>query len=232
MKRVTTQEATCTEDGHTDGEVCSVCGKKTYTVIPAFGHDTETVQGYAATCTENGLTDGIECMRCGEWIQAQQTIQKTGHHWETYNGNDVEAGNHAATCTEPGLENQYCTNCGDRRSVTSDPLGHVKVVDVEAKDAKCFEDGCTEGWHCSRAGCNYRVESQTINMIGSHSYVARDAKEPTCTEGGWWPYDECTVCGDVFNVIPRDPLGHEFEDASTGEQLPTCARCGAVNPNY
>ena len=50
--------ATCTEDGYTGDEVCTVCQEvvKKGEVIPALGHKTQLVGAKAATCTEDGYT--------------------------------------------------------------------------------------------------------------------------------------------------------------------------------
>ena len=76
--------ATCTEDGLTDGEKCSVCNEwlTKQEVIPAKGHQKEVVKGYAATCTKEGLTDGEKCSVCGEWITKQEVIKAKGHTFE------------------------------------------------------------------------------------------------------------------------------------------------------
>jgi len=115
---LTGKAATCTEDGLTDGAVCSVCGKtiQEQEPIPAPGHTDETVPGKAATCTEDGLTDGTVCSVCGETIQEQEPIPAPGHDWMD------------ATCTEPAK----CSVCGEVKK--GDPA-YVLVNSVdELKD--------------------------------------------------------------------------------------------------
>ena len=233
MVSVKVKEPTCTEAGHSGGNQCSVCGKADYETYPALGHVLVSEEGYPATCTEDGLTEGAWCERCEQWITPQTVISRLGHNWVTYDGADVAAGNHEATCTESCYINQICTRCEERRVDTSVPaLGHIEVVDVEAKPALCMENGCTKGWHCSRPGCGYVEESQTINMIGYHSYEPHDGKEPTCQEGGYFPYEVCSVCGDVFNYIPREAVDHKFTD-DNDNPLEYCAYgCGTHNPNW
>ena len=74
---------TCTANGLTDGEKCSVCGTVTVTqtTISALGHTEITVAGKAATCTASGLTDGKKCSVCGTVIVTQVTITAYGHNW-------------------------------------------------------------------------------------------------------------------------------------------------------
>ena len=62
------KEATCTEDGLTEGKHCSVCKEviKKQEVIPATGHKVVVDQGKKATCTEDGLTEGKHCSVCND----------------------------------------------------------------------------------------------------------------------------------------------------------------------
>ena len=75
-------EATCTENGLTDGAHCKLCNSilAERNVIPAKGHTPITDKGYPANCTEDGLTDGTHCADCGSIITEQQIIP-AGHHY-------------------------------------------------------------------------------------------------------------------------------------------------------
>ena len=74
------KDATCTEDGLTEGKVCTVCGETTaeQTVIPATGHKEaapikENV--IAATDSENGSYDlVIYCENCGAELSREPII--------------------------------------------------------------------------------------------------------------------------------------------------------------
>ena len=72
---------TCEEDGailYTDKNHPD----KTRTeIIPALGHQPETIPGTEPTCTETGLTDGEQCAVCGEILKAQETIPALGHDY-------------------------------------------------------------------------------------------------------------------------------------------------------
>ena len=52
------REATCTEEGLTEGKKCSVCGEilVAQQKDPAKGHTEVKIPGKEATCTETGLT--------------------------------------------------------------------------------------------------------------------------------------------------------------------------------
>ena len=78
------KEATCTEDGLTEGKHCSVCNEviKKQEVIPATGHKIVVDQGKKATCTEDGLTEGKHCSICNKIIKKQEIIPALGHDFK------------------------------------------------------------------------------------------------------------------------------------------------------
>ena len=78
------QNATCTENGLSDGVWCSACGEilVAQEEIPALGHTEEVLAGQNATCTENGLSDGVWCPTCGEILVAQEEIPAPGHTFQ------------------------------------------------------------------------------------------------------------------------------------------------------
>ena len=57
-------EATCTEPGRTEGVVCEVCDQEQYTVIPALGHDYESVVTSPVSSVYSYITH--TCVRCGD----------------------------------------------------------------------------------------------------------------------------------------------------------------------
>ena len=70
------KEATCTEDGYTGDEVCTVCGEivKQGETIPATSHKTELRNAKEATCTEDGYTGDEVCTVCGETVKKGEVI--------------------------------------------------------------------------------------------------------------------------------------------------------------
>ena len=76
--------ATCTEDGYTGDEVCTICQEvvKKGEVIPALGHKTQLVGAKAATCTEDGYTGDEVCTVCGETVKKGEVIPATGHDYK------------------------------------------------------------------------------------------------------------------------------------------------------
>ena len=174
--------ATCTENGLTEGKKCSVCGETLVAqdAIPAEGHKDENkdfacdicstdlctdhaeeaITGKPATCTESGLTEGKKCSICGDIIVAQEVIPATGHAEETLAGK-------AATCTEAGLtEGKKCTVCGETTVAQENipAAGHTEET-LAAKDATCTEIGLTEGKKCTACG-ETTVAQDTIPATG------------------------------------------------------------------
>ena len=222
-KTVAGKAATCTEDGLTDGSVCSVCGEtlKAQEKIAAKGHK-YTTKVTAATCTEGGYTT-YTCSVCGD----------------TYVGDKTEAKGHtlvtkaavAATCTETGLtEGKYCSVCGyvEVEQKVIPALGHVEVVDA-GKAATCTEDGLTEGKHCSVCG-TVTVAQEVIKATGhdfSAEYKYDDEQHwHVCSKCGALSTKENHVhnikvddklyceCGH-FILAPTEPTQPDVTDPST-----------------
>jgi hypothetical protein len=99
-------DATCTENGMTEGKICTVCGEILIQqeVIAAHGHREKILAKVDATCTESGLTAGKVCTVCGEILVQQEVIDAFGHH---YSKSVI-----APTCTEKGYTKYTCI-CGD-----------------------------------------------------------------------------------------------------------------------
>ena len=221
---------TCTEDGLTEGEHCSVCGKilKAQETVPALGHDAVTDAAVEPTCTKTGLSASEHCARCNTVLKPQQLIPALGHDIVV----DVEA--KTATCTEAGTtRGEHCTRCDYKVESTAIPaLGHDIVADA-AVAPTCTEDGVTAGEHCTR--CDYRVEQTKVPALG-HDAVTDAAVEPTCTRTGLTAGEHCARCNTVLKpqqLIPA--LGHdivvdvEARDATCTEPGATkgehCTRC-------
>ena len=133
---VNAKAATCTEDGYTGDEVCTVCQEvvKKGEVIPATGHKTELVGAKAATCTEDGYTGDEVCTVCGETVKKGEVIPALGHKTQL-------VGAKAATCTEDGYTgDEVCTVCGEtvKKGETVQATGH------HYKDGKCTDCGETD----------------------------------------------------------------------------------------
>lgn len=98
---------TCTEDGHTEYSICTVCEeyKAEPQILLAKGHVEVKDAAVAPTCTERGLTEGKHCTECGKVTVKQEEVPATGHKIETEKAV-------APTCTEAGhTEGKSCSVC-------------------------------------------------------------------------------------------------------------------------
>lgn len=107
-----TVDATCTEDGLSASESCSVCGTvfKEAEIITATGHVPKEVEACEATCTENGYTAGSVCEVCGEGLEGTKVVKAKGHKFGK--SKTIKK----ATCTEDGESQRTCSRCGEVES--------------------------------------------------------------------------------------------------------------------
>ena len=124
---VTTQP-TCVAQGVQSRE-CEDCGYVETSLINPIGHSLVTDKAVAATCTSNGKTSGSHCERCGEVVVAQNSVQATGHQYDT--GVVIEE----ATCIKEGNIKHSCTICGnsytDKYSIKS--YSSTELYDLATK---------------------------------------------------------------------------------------------------
>ena len=111
--------ATCTEDGYTGDEVCTVCQEvvKKGEVIPATGHKTQLVGAKTATCTGDGYTGDEVCTVCQETVKKGEVIPATGHDYK----------------------DGKCANCGE-----TDP--NYKPAEPENPGVKTGDEAHTALW--------------------------------------------------------------------------------------
>ena len=111
---------TCTEDGHTAGDQCSVCKLYfgDYKVIPATGHTIVVKPGKAATCTVDGKTDEWDCSVCGEVLVKPETIKARGHKKD---GGTVTK---RPTVFEKGIRTYKCPVC--KEVVAEEPIDELE----------------------------------------------------------------------------------------------------------
>ena len=209
---------TCTENGLSEGEHCSVCGEilVAQEVVEALGHDMIDDSAVAPTCTETGLTEGSHCSRCDHKVE-QGVVAALGHDM-------IVDSAVAPTCTETGLtEGSHCSRCDHKveQGVVA-ALGHDMIVD-SAVAPTCTETGLTEGSHCSR--CDYKIAQTLLDALG-HSEVIIDAILPTCTTNGSTEGKYCSVCQTT--LVEQEfvsATGHNYVDG-------ICGSCGSNDPEH
>ena len=185
---------TCTTDGLTDGEKCSVCGEilVAQEVIPATGHTAVIVAGYAATCTTDGLTDGEKCSVCGEILMAQEVIPATGHTAVVVEG-------YAATCTTDGLTDGEKCNLCDEIFVAQEVIpatGHAYADEITTQPT-CGAEGVLTHI-CAVCG---HIDTEAIPATGAHTYDHM--------------YDaDCNLCGGIREVPAMPEKGNGDADGN------------------
>ena len=81
-------DATCTLEGYTGDEFCSVCGAKLSEgeIIPAKGHSPVLAGEVAPTATEDGYSGDLVCAVCGELLEQGSVLPATGEPEEPAEG--------------------------------------------------------------------------------------------------------------------------------------------------
>ena len=219
--------ATCTKDGSYDivyyctAENCGAEINRITVSVTATGHTAVVDAAVAPTCTETGLTEGSHCSVCDEILVAQETVDASGHSY-----NSVVT---APTCTAKGYTTHTCTVCGDTYTSDETPAAGHKAVTDAAVDASCTNAGKTEGSHCSVCG-EILVAQETIPATG-HTAVTDVAVAPTCTATGLTEGSHCSVCGRVLTPQATVPKAeHTPGEATVENNVPaTCTTEGSYD---
>jgi len=220
MHEVKGYSATCEEDGYSHGEVCSVCGYSTQTVLPKTGHNMEKVEAKEATCLEAGYGEYTRCSHCGQSVGYTET-PALGHDW-------VDVPRKEATCTEYGEEgHQKCSRCNEETNHKYIAKLNHKLLTHDSYAATCTEEGYQKTYYtCSREGCDYTTKEErwTLAALG-HILEHHEAKEPDCLPG-YAAYDSCKRSGCDYSTkveIPATGIHNYVCDA--------CLSCGQDNPD-
>ena len=231
------EAATCTKEGKTAEETCSVCGDvkaattvaklahtpgaaatcttaQTCTVcstvlVEALGHTAVVDAAVAPTCTDTGLTEGKHCSVCNAVLTAQTVVAAKGH-----------TPGAAATCTS----NQVCTVCNVELAAK---LPHTHVV-KDSRSATCDLFGYNH--YVCVCGDEYVTD---YNKELGHDYKETTRVEAGCEDDGYVLY----VCTHDATHNYKDTLAATGHKNAAGETLTTtctetiedriCDNCGA-----
>ncbi len=248
---------TCTEDGHTAGKKCSVCGywAQEEERVLATGHSFDghvagskcTVCGeilqsdqhtpvemeeIPATCTQEGRTGGIECAVCHDIIESPKVVPAKGHDWD-------ESSAEWKWSTEGSVSASVILTC------------KTDSTHKETFAAVVSEPSVSKAPTCTETGTETRTATVTVGdltITDTHSVVLpmiehKFGTEPvktvpaTCTRHAEKIY-ECEVChaqntvveeGELLphEIVP-DPLKSIPAGCTTkGLNVGTCVMCGA-----
>ena len=117
-------------------------------------------------------------------------------------------GHTGVACEEEGV----CTRCNETYTAAH------KIVEVDAKEATCTENGYEAYEYCS--ACDYTTRGEDIPA--AHKIVNVDAKEATCTEAGHEAYEYCSACD--YTTYVEIPAGHKIVKVDAKEA--TCTEAG------
>jgi hypothetical protein len=217
------KEATCTDDGYTGDEVCTVCNQTVTqgAVIAALGHTwnagTVTIP---STCTTAGVKN-YTCTVCG--AAKTETIDALGH---SYTATVVEP-----TCTAKGYTFYECTRCAASYKDNETAMIDHEPTILNAKEATCTAAGYAGDEVCTV--CNQTIQQGKAIAALGHTWNTGAVTIPsTCTTAGVKTYT-CTVC-DTTKTETIAALGHSYtatvvEPTCTakGYTLYECTRCSA-----
>ena len=236
-ENVPAKAPTCTEEGYTAHQKCSVCGKilsEDYEIIPKTAHDLYTPEGFEGTeptCTEPGLSARQDCRNCHQTIVAQTSVPAKGHNYSSWIVTT------AATCTVAGEEMRFCKRCGVDETQAI-PAAH-KYQNVPAVAPTCYAEGTRAGKKCSVCGdvlegCETISNEDVGHVLGTPTVIAATCTTPEKTVTKCIYYE---LCGHIETVeTPDSALGHDMvvtkagrensctTDGFTAEK--TCSRCG------
>ncbi len=134
-----------------------------------------------------------------------------------------------ATCTQAGIIEYACTECGEKNLCALDPLGHNEVIDSMPLEATCTESGLTAAKHCTV--CNQITSVQTVIGAKGHNEVIDAALAPTCTESGRTEGKHCSGCNMIF--IAQTEISAAGHSAVTDAALaPTCTNDGLTEGSH
>ena len=218
--------ATCTEDGVTAGEKCSVCG---YVIEPQqtvskLQHKLSYTEEKAATCTAAGNIAYWYCERCEGYFTDEAATQKV-EQAETVTEIDPSAhklgemqAEVAATCTTAGTKAhkdcEYCKKHFDAEgteitdlTIAIDPSAH-KLGEMQAEvAATCTTAGIKAHKDCEYCKKHFDAEGTEITDLtiaidpSAHKFGAMQAEvAATCTTAGTKAHKDCEYCKKHFDA--------------------------------
>jgi len=194
-------EPTCEKSGLSEGSHCSVC-KEVITpqkVIKAIGHEYELNESKST-----GANLYYECTKCKDYYEEENPNNTCKNHtesdWETVS---------RPTCTEQGLKQKVCTNCGlilKKENIPADD--HVPGEWVIDEESTCIKTGHK---HKVCEICFEEVEQQTI-ALSDHKAEVIPAVLAKCTETGLTEGSKCSVCNHIIKAQEVTPeTGHSYK---------------------
>ena len=196
-------EATCAENGLTEGVKCASCGKilTQQNFIPAKTH----TPGPEATCVTAQY-----CMVCN-----MELVPATVEHsfgWIV---------DQQATEEQSGIKHEECTVCGEKRNENTEipKLDHThNIVKSDSVAATCKEDGNIEYYTCTKCGMLFSDEAGQLELTVTDVVIPATG-HATNSDASCVNDQVCLRCGEV--MMPA--FGHTFywviDQPATEEQF-------------
>ncbi|MBE6784635.1 MAG: hypothetical protein E7538_00175 [Ruminococcaceae bacterium] len=210
------KEATNSEDGQWKRVCANNAEHVEYITIPKGGHawDSGTVTE-AASCEATG-TMVYKCTAhtdCG--VTLEVTIPVTQH--------TVAQKVTAATCTEKGKVEAYCSvcdaECANPFSTTETPVVPHSLDNGTKVEATCTTSGYTL-YKCIANDCGFEYkEYNEDEKAKAHTYVATETNAATCTNEGLMTYT-CACGASYTERIPA--TGHSYVENAEKATAATC----------
>ena len=157
-------DPTCTKTGTEAYWTCETCdkmfsdsdGKNEISKpieIKAKGHTEVVDKAVPATCTETGLTEGKHCSVCDEVLVKQNTVQTTGHKWDS--GKVTKK----ATEKAEGIKTYTCTVC---KATKTEAIPKLKPSAPEVSEKllpkmTAKKKGMTISWNKIKGAAGYDI---------------------------------------------------------------------------
>lgn len=220
-------DATCTEDGLTEGSQCARCGKilVEQQVIPANGHDwnewqdidgthmrdcknCDAMQEHVAAMSDWSESDGKHFHSCtvdGCTYSEQHAIE-----WELYDD--------TATCTQAGIKIYICMHNGcDCEKEEDSPVKPHEYEFLEVKTPATCTENAVETYKCKYCEATEDREKEnsalghnvtTADYVGNKQHTGECTRCNTVVTVNCSNYDDekaaaCTVCGHQRNVSDK-----------------------------
>lgn len=181
------KDATCEEEGHTEGSHCSVCNTiiEATTIIKPKGHnyvlDTEA-------SNEELLV--YKCLNCSKTYNEVNNgsicTNHTESEWQIIND---------STCNTLGEKQKTCLKCGVVIAKQSIEMKNHTLETVLGYEATCEKDGLSNGEKCK--DCGLIVKKQEVIEAVGHNYVVTDSLAPTTNTAGYVEYT-CSNCNHSY----------------------------------
>lgn len=196
-------DATCENDGLTEGSHCKTCGTVIVKQekIPLTGH------GYSLSEELSNDEYFVYVCECGSSYNIENTTTKECTNHINSEWIIIED----STCAKLGSKKQICTNCEVVLAVESIELKEHTPLTIEGVEPKCGVTGLTEGTICKV--CEEVLVAQDEIEALTHDYVIINTVAPTKTETGYNEY-ECRHCKDKY-IVEIEKLGNYNPDEPT-----------------